>query len=194
MPTDKIFASSLWAARQGSPNLDGLVWIGVAEYNTTNTYPSPTGIQDTSTSYVWANWWCDPNIYNPEYQFTPNLQNNPPVLPADTNWFPYDPPFNPGPGYQPFCYTANKAYAIRGTTGRKVQVWLNYVLYDGIDSIVAVEVQNLGLRVTPENVEWYKRKIMGQNTAEMTLEDIERWMAANEPNIKILKTATVIYA
>ena len=172
---DKIFASSLWAARQGSPNLDGLVWIGVAEYNTTNTYPSPTGIQDTSTSYVWANWWCDPIIYDAEYQFTPNLQNNPPVLPADTQWFPYDPPFGVIP---PFCYTANKAYAIRGTTGRKVQVWLNYVLYDGIDSIVAVEVQNLGLRVTPENVEWYKRKIMGQDTAEMTLEDIERWMAA----------------
>ena len=77
-----------------------------------------------------------------------------------------------------FVITANKAYALRGTTGRKVQVFLNYVLYDGIDSIVAVEVQNLGLRVTPENVEWYKRKIMGQNTAEMTLEDIERWMAA----------------
>ena len=168
---DKIFASSLWAARQGSPNLDGLVWIGVAEYNTTNTYPSPAGVQDTSTSYVWANWWCD-NL--DDYQYTPNLQNNPPVTPFDTLWIPYDPVFNG----VPFCYTANKAYALRGTTGRKVQVFLNYVLYDGIDSIVAVEVQNLGLRVTPENVEWYKRKIMGQNTAEMTLEDIERWMAA----------------
>ena len=45
----------------------------------------------------------------------------------------------------------------------QVQVWLNYVLYDAIDSIIAVEVpMNLGLRVTPENVEWYKRKIMGQ--------------------------------
>ena len=36
---------------------------------------------------------------------------------------------------------------------------------------------NLGLRVTPENVEWYKRKIMGQDTSSITLEELEAWMA-----------------
>ena len=88
-------------------------------------------------------------------------------------------PINPdwaGTGITPFCYHGNQPYKITGTTGRNVQVWLNYVLYDGVDSIIAVEVQNLGLRVTPENVEWYKRKIMGQEGAEMTVEEIEKWM------------------
>ena len=37
---------------------------------------------------------------------------------------------------------------------------------------------NLGLRVTPENVEWYKRKIMGQEASSITLEELEEWMAA----------------
>ena len=54
---------------------------------------------------------------------------------------------------------------------------MNYVLYDELDSIIAVECQNLGLRVTPENVEWYKRKILKQDSAEMTLEEIEAWMS-----------------
>lgn len=164
-----IYASSLWAARQGSSNLDGLIWIGIADYNTTQTYPSATGIQDTSLSYVWANYWCDQSL--------------------DPNYPPVVSPYNGGTWreaiYIPFltfqnpplfCYAGNNAYKITGTTGRKVQVWLNYVLYDDLDAVIAVECQTLGLRVTPENVEWYKRKILGQSGAEMSLEEIEEWM------------------
>ena len=53
---DKIFASSLWAARQ-EVNLDGLVWIGrpsIILPILIHSHRNPT-----STSYVWANWWCD---------------------------------------------------------------------------------------------------------------------------------------
>jgi len=172
-----IFGSSLWAARQGSPNLDGIIWIGIADYNRTQTYPSATGVQDTSLSYVWSNWWCDDDNY---------------PVPVNVNYPDGNPPWNGGVAWQeggyipmftfqgaggPFCYSGNTAYQIKGTTGRKVQVWLNYVLYDEIDSIIAVECQNLGLRVTPENVEWYKRKILKQDSAEMTLEEIEEWMS-----------------
>lgn len=72
---------------------------------------------------------------------------------------------------------AEKGYKITGTTGRTVKVWLNYMLYDGLDSLIAVEVSNLGLRVTPENVLWYKNNIIGADgDEEVTLEEIERWM------------------
>jgi hypothetical protein len=72
---------------------------------------------------------------------------------------------------------ADKGYKITGTTGRTVKVWLNYMLYDGLDSLIAVEVSNLGLRVTPENVLWYKNNIIGADgDEEVTLEEIERWM------------------
>lgn len=73
--------------------------------------------------------------------------------------------------------TLSQEYRITGTTGRSVKVWLNYLLYDGLEAIIAVEVMNLGLRVTPENVEWYKRKIIGQEKSEISLEEIEEWMA-----------------
>ena len=172
-----VFGSSLWAARQGSPNLDGIIWIGIADYNRTQTYPSITGVQDTSLSYVWANYWCD----DPNYPVPINVNYPEGAPPWDGGAFWTDAQYMPLLTYQgagvPFCYSGNTAYQITGTTGRKVQVWLNYVLYDEIDSIIAVECQNLGLRVTPENVEWYKRKILKQDSAEMTLEEIEEWMS-----------------
>ena len=71
----------------------------------------------------------------------------------------------------------NKAYKITGTTGRTVKVFLNYMLYDGLDSMIAVELSNLGLSVTPENVLWYKTTILNANAdQEVTLEEIESWM------------------
>ncbi len=76
-----------------------------------------------------------------------------------------------------FADENSRAWKVTGTTGRSVKVFLNYLLYDGLDSIIAREVMNLGLRVTPENVEWYKRKIMGQDTSSITLEELEAWMA-----------------
>ena len=80
--------------------------------------------------------------------------------------------------YKPIHGVSNdKAYKITGTTGRTVKVFLNYMLYDGLDSMIAVELSNLGLSVTPENVLWYKTTILNANAdQEVTLEEIESWM------------------
>ena len=80
--------------------------------------------------------------------------------------------------YMPIHGVSNdKAYKITGTTGRSVKVFLNYMLYDGLDSMIAVELSNLGLGVTPENVLWYKTTIMNADAdQEVTLEEIESWM------------------
>ena len=76
-------------------------------------------------------------------------------------------------------------YKISGTTGRDVKVFLNYMLYDGLDSLIAVEVANLGLRVTPENVLWYKTNILNQNAdEEVTLEEIQNWMSMQRSNTR----------
>ena len=189
-----IYANSLWAARQGSANFDGMVYIGVGAPNITRTYPpltTTTGI--SSSTYVWAYWYCNPLIdingfpwvgvkpKQPNYSYAgPECATAAILAAPPTGWElgRYLPPIPDwlATGITPTCFSASQPYVIKGTTGRTVQVWLNYVLYDAIDSIIAVEVMNLGLRVTPENVEWYKRKIMGQDGAEMTLEEVEQWM------------------
>ena len=92
------------------------------------------------------------------------------------NSFPLDD--NPVHGVKPTNGDTLYGYKISGTTGRDVKVFLNYMLYDGLDSLIAVEVANLGLRVTPENVLWYKTNILNQNAdEEVTLEEIQNWMA-----------------
>ena len=65
---------------------------------------------------------------------------------------------------------------ITGTTGRTARVWVDYLLFDGPDSLIAVELEKLGLRVTVENVEWYKAKILQAGRLGLTLEEIEDWV------------------
>ena len=70
---------------------------------------------------------------------------------------------------------------VKGTTGRVARVWVDYVLYDGVDALVATKVAELGLQVTPENVEWFKSKILrsaGVDELDVKTEEIESWMEA----------------
>lgn len=71
-------------------------------------------------------------------------------------------------------------YTVNGTTGRTARVWIDYILYDGIDSLVATVIQELGLRVTVENVEWYKRKLLAGDKLNITSEEIEDWVTAQQ--------------
>ena len=70
-----------------------------------------------------------------------------------------------GPGGD---YKSFPIFTIFGTTGRKARVWVDYLLFDGADSLIAVELQKLGLRVTVENVEWYKAKILRKSELGLT--------------------------
>ena len=73
-------------------------------------------------------------------------------------------------------YKSFPIFTIFGTTGRKARVWVDYLLFDGADSLIAVELQKLGLRVTVENVEWYKAKILRKSELGLTVEEIEEWV------------------
>ena len=41
--------------------------------------------------------------------------------------------------------------------------YFEYLPYDGVDGLVAKKLQQLGIRVTITNVEWYKQKILKQS-------------------------------
>ena len=67
-----------------------------------------------------------------------------------------------------------------GASGRSVIMWIDYVLYDGIDSLIATIVQELGLNVTIENVEWYKKKMIHGDVLNMTYEEVEAWVKSQQ--------------
>jgi len=80
----------------------------------------------------------------------------------------------------------NEIY-VKGTTGRTCRVWIDYVLYDGSEGLIAVKLANLGLRVNPENVEWFKARILnnlGVDQLDMKTEEIESWMEAQSKQYK----------
>ena len=75
-------------------------------------------------------------------------------------------------------------FRILGSTGRTARVWVDYILYDSVDSVVSTKLQEIGLRVTPENVEWYKAKIIQQGRPPMTEEEIEEWATMQQVEYK----------
>lgn len=94
-----------------------------------------------------------------------------------------------GPGFaiSPLVYgdfglqQSTNFIVVKGTTGRVARVWVDYVLYDGVDALISTKLSSLGLRVTPENVEWFKGKILrsaGVDELDVKTEEIEEWMEA----------------
>jgi len=102
----------------------------------------------------------------------------PPVLgPATTAT--YTPKFPPGaPDITWDVYRDNTTYLNRiiGTTGRTARVWIDYVLFDGVDSVIAKKLREFGIKVTIDNVEWFKRKIIRSGDLNIKSEEIEVWM------------------
>ncbi len=75
-------------------------------------------------------------------------------------------------------------YTLNGTTGRTANVWVDYLLFDGVDSMIAIELQKLGLRVNVENVEWYRAKLLRKGHLGLTSEEIEDWMRQQQDEYK----------
>jgi hypothetical protein len=48
-------------------------------------------------------------------------------------------------------------------TGNRAVAWFEYLMYDGIDSLVARKLHEMGVRVTIANVEWYKQDILKES-------------------------------
>ena len=47
-------------------------------------------------------------------------------------------------------------------TNNKAEAYFEYMLYDGIDAMIAKKLQQLGVRVTITNLEWYKQDVLKQ--------------------------------
>ena len=50
-------------------------------------------------------------------------------------------------------------YRITGTTGRQAKVWVDYILFDGADALIATKLRERGMKVTIEAVEWFKERL-----------------------------------
>ncbi len=87
--------------------------------------------------------------------------------------------WGPTGSQETFSYaTDSNYYAVRidGTTGREARVWIDYMLYDGVDAVIAMQLRDWGMRVTVENVEWFKARVLQDGDLKAKGEEIEEWM------------------
>jgi hypothetical protein len=74
----------------------------------------------------------------------------------------------PGQNWE-LIYTLNVAIASGVTAGigatARAWVYCKYTLYDGSDAVIANKLLSMGIAVKPENVDWYKRKVLEKEGA-----------------------------
>ena len=68
------------------------------------------------------------------------------------------------------------AVRIDGSTGRTAKVWVDYILFDGTDSVIAEQLRDWGIAVSVENVEWFKARLLNQGDVKASAEEIETWV------------------
>lgn len=51
-------------------------------------------------------------------------------------------------------------WRIGGALAGTKRAYVKYILYDGTDAVIANKLLGMGIAVTPENVDWYKRKVL----------------------------------
>lgn len=91
---------------------------------------------------------------------------------------------SPAITYNTFPNATTYLRRITGTTGRTAKVWVDYVLFDGPDAIIANKIKEKGMKVSIEAVEWFKRQIIQTGDLNITAEEIEMWMRDQQDEYK----------
>ena len=85
-----------------------------------------------------------------------------------------------------FTASSLLTFVIKGTTGRQAEVWVDYILFDGADALIATKLRERGMKVTIEAVEWFKRKIINSGDLNIKQEEIEDWMRQQQDEFQMM--------
>ena len=99
---------------------------------------------------------------------------------ATTQTITYPAPISLTVTWDAYLDATTDIYRISGTTGRTARVWIDYVLFDGVDSVIAKKLREYGIKVNIDNVEWFKRKIIRSGDLNIKAEEIEEWMRSQQ--------------
>ena len=73
-----------------------------------------------------------------------------------------------------------------GSTGREAFVWVDYILFDGADAVIATKLRERGMKVTIDSVEWFKRKIINKGDLNIKQEEIEMWVRQQQDEFQMM--------
>ena len=173
-------------------NLDGMMWFGSAS-NTESGFnyadSGDVGTADAPPQSIYAKVVSSGTIANTlqyyEYASNGNGGSYPGTVPTyelslggsrvdseeaytsnTTIW----------PETAPYLPSTVKVFNLDGSTGREAFVWVDYILFDGADAVIATKLRERGMKVSIEAVEWFKRKIINSGDLNIKAEEIEMWM------------------
>jgi len=163
------YKTALWHPFIMTNELDGLVIMGVGNAdNTSEDIFGYTGDGANNSYWVYA--------YGP----TTTTQTVPNTFMGGYGSNPLSP--------RSIDFTESKllTFVVKGTTGRAAAVWVDYILFDGADALIATKLRERGMKVTIEAVEWFKRKIINSGDLNIKQEEIEEWMRQQQDEFQMM--------
>jgi len=90
------------------------------------------------------------------------------------------------PSSAPYLPSTIKVFNLDGSTGREAFVWVDYILFDGADAVIATKLRERGMKVSIDSVEWFKRKIINSGDLNIKAEEIEMWMRQQQDEFTMM--------
>ena len=162
------FSNAIWQSFPMTNNLDGLMFFGAT---TNNANDSLAGILD--------------------YSITPDQPQGiyGIVQSSSTRSFPTQNAkcaVGTDPTTIPYNLSRVRVFNLDGSTGRQAFVWVDYILFDGADAVIATKLRERGMKVTIDSVEWFKRKIINRGDLNIKQEEIEDWMRQQQDEFSMM--------
>ena len=167
------FNNIIWKSFPMTNNLDGVVIFG--QTNSGSTSMSNSG----SIAYLLTD--ISNSIDRPQEVWAKNSGTGSQALPAQGDCAQASDPAT-------IEYTPSDInwYNLDGSTGRQAYVWVDYILFDGADAVIATKLRERGMKVTIDAVEWFKRKIINKGDLNIKQEEIEMWMRQQQDEFSMM--------
>jgi len=167
------FNNIIWKAFPMTNNLDGIVIFGQTNSGSTNM------ANPGSIAYTTAN--LNAKIDRPQEVWAKNSGTGTRAFPAQGDCAEGTDPAN-------IEYTPSSInwYNLDGSTGREAFVWVDYILFDGADAVIATKLRERGMKVSIDAVEWFKRKIINSGDLNIKQEEIEMWMRQQQDEFSMM--------
>jgi len=170
-PTE--YNNAIWKSFPMTNNLDGIVIFGVTnpslpfDFSDTGSLGYATNTQHDAPQQIYAK---------------PTTAGGTMTLPTQS--------VGCAAGTDPATVSYNPStisvFNIDGSTGREAFVWVDYVLFDGADAVIATKLRERGMKVTIDAVEWFKRKIINSGDLNIKQEEIELWMRQQQDEFQMM--------
>ena len=167
------FNNIIWNSFPMTNNLDGIVIFGQTNSGSTNMQ-NPGSIAYTSANLT-------AKTDRPQEVWARNSGTGTRALPAQGDCAEGTDPAN-------IEYTPSSMnwFNLDGSTGREAFVWVDYILFDGADAVIATKLRERGMKVSIDAVEWFKRKIINSGDLNIKQEEIEMWMRQQQDEFSMM--------